>query len=117
MSLCKNAAYDPMTLAYCVAGFTREVDRRSRDSENLYAPFEGEMGVFSQYEFLVVSVTLELAAEPFAGDWAGVFYYEVAEELGAWLAEELLDNGVPANDAAIEAKALELCRKCVGEYD
>lgn len=115
MSLCKNAAYDPLTMAYVVAGFTREIDKRVKDNPEPFDSFQGEMDVFNQYEFLVVSVTLELVAEPFAGDWAGVFYYEVAEELGAWLAGELLDNGVPANDAAVEAKALELCKACAGE--
>lgn len=102
---------DPSTLAFVIAGFTREWDALKAEDHTITDAYSGELDVFTQHDFLAIADQADtIAFDEFADDFAFVFAYEVAEPLGAWLAS-MTAKRETIHKEDVERRIRELCHE------
>lgn len=104
---------DPMTVAYIAMGAQTAILAEQKGTPAgfgvRFAHWENEMGFIE--EIIQHAARLDARCEELieAGDWGGVFLYEVAQPFGEMMARAMLETGTDADAVAI---AEELFRGC-----
>jgi len=109
-----NGSYDPTDVAFLAIGATRTLDKYLSADKERPSTLDGvgEGGIISD---IIEAAPLLYEAWNEQTDFIGVWYYEVSEPLGMWLAEMYIAHGTVPEKRTIRQEIYRFIRAAQGE--